>query len=126
VIGGRGTREKVRCKTEGRGRITREGPREGPCDNAVRSADRTKNGTGGSERGLLLLVQRDALYRTEREEARVALAVSIGSISLSSCQLFLCARQIVADDGDGSPALRKREKESEGRGEKSERERPER
>lgn len=36
--------------------------------------------------------------RGEQPAARVypALPVSIGSISLSSCQLFLCARQIVA------------------------------
>lgn len=43
-----------------------------------------------------------------------ALPVSIGSISLSSCQLFLCVRQIVAGGafcGDGSRASRERERE---------------
>lgn len=59
------------------------------------STDRTKNrkgsgGFGGSSNGT---------YYAGRRAGRVhpvALPVSIGSISLSSCQLFLCARQIVA------------------------------
>lgn len=56
------------------------------------SADRTKNqgaGFGDRRTGRIML-------DGERAESIVALPVSIGSISLSSCQLFLCARQIVA------------------------------
>lgn len=57
------------------------------------STDRTKNrkgsgGFGGSSNG--------TYYAGRAESYPVALPVSIGSISLSSCQLFLCARQIVA------------------------------
>lgn len=46
------------------------------------------------------IAQRDVLCPMEEQETNCcpvrALPVSIGSISLSSCQLFLCARQIVA------------------------------
>lgn len=82
----------VRPKDEGQEAVD-------PCDNVVLHRP-NENGIEG-----LSSNQRDALCSTEQEEARAlavprALPLSIGSISLSSCQLFLCARQIVADGGD--------------------------
>lgn len=62
------------------------------------STDRTKTVSRGSPQP----TGRIMLDRTGGGALAVprALPLSIGSISLSSCQLFLCARQIVADGGD--------------------------
>lgn len=84
----------------------------GPCDNVVLRRP-NENGTEG------LSSSNGTHYaRQNRRRARWsfrALPVSIGSISLSSCQLFLYARQIVADDGDGNRGWRSREREKKER-----------
>lgn len=56
-------------------------------DNVMLGGPNEKPGFRGSSNGT---------YYAGWAESIVALPVSIGSISLSSCQLFLCARQIVA------------------------------
>lgn len=73
------------------------------------SADRTKTGAKGDGRatGPYTCIMLDGRAGGERWPVR-ALPVSIGSISLSSCQLFLCARQIVAGGTTGRGAKEER------------------